>query len=643
MKSILANIKWNRLGRAIRSETTNREVHQPLVSMYRWWARRPHNLIGAIIDAAIGQLGPSALIADPFSGGGTVAIEAASRAVRVYAQDINPWAAWGLKVSLSPVDPDLLASVGEDFLGALRDRRGEAFCPDHGDSRGFSHVHTFRVRVTTCGSCENDIWHFPYSLISLDSRSGDEKFGHFGCRRCGAVRKHRIDARRLKCANCSFEIHPIERENCPHCGATIGDFRGIGKVRWRIVLIQKRIVSAGSPRLEFSIPSEIDVCVAEGAHNLVLPGSVEAPIPDGQETRKLLRFGFSRWSDLYPRRQLATLIDAGKVLAALGTDEAIRDRLALCLAGTTEMPGFLCRWDRFHPKIFEALANHRFSFDGLAVEPNPLSSVGRGSLARRIASSVVAARWLREHVAHRPSVAYARTEIVPPRYATESGVTIVQGSSERILLRDRSASLILTDPPYYDCVRYGELASLFLSWMPLFGIAAKAGRFDLQREAVPSRFGRQDGATYEEKLCYIFAECSRVIAEDGRLILTYHSGELRAWSALGNALATNGFRIMAIAVAQTENGFDHSKRGKRSFLNDLLIECIHGPTAPPVAVLTRPRTPEQRELLHVGLSIAEVGSSDYSTLRAAFIRRTAKMKQMKISSARIAPRGALVL
>src|SRR5437868_6948438 len=113
MAPILSKIPWAELARQIRAETKNRECHQPLVSAYRWWARRPHALIAAILEAASEHLGNGAVVADPFSGGGTVAIEAVRRSLSVYAQDLNPWAAWGLRTSLTVVDPNELASAGE--------------------------------------------------------------------------------------------------------------------------------------------------------------------------------------------------------------------------------------------------------------------------------------------------------------------------------------------------------------------------------------------------------------------------------------------------------------------------------------------------------------------------------------------------
>ena len=137
-----------------------------------------------------------------------------------------------------------------------------------------------------------------------------------------------------------------------------------------------------------------------------LPESLMHVIPPGIETSRLTNAGFKTWGDLYPARQLHVLLSAAKKLVECEFPDAIRDRLALCVVGTAEMPGHLCRWDRFHPKVFEALSNHRYSFDGLVVEPNPLSPLGRGSLYRRIESSVRAAEWLAENHAVDSVVVY---------------------------------------------------------------------------------------------------------------------------------------------------------------------------------------------------------------------------------------------
>jgi adenine-specific DNA methylase len=336
------------------------------------------------------------------------------------------------------------------------------------------------------------------------------------------------------------------------------------------------------------------------------------------------------WADLYPQRQLGVLLSAARELSEMKIDERIRDRLMLCVAGATEMPGHICRWDRFNPKVFEGLANHRYSFDGLAVEPNPIAVVGRGSLARRISASVAAARWLIANISPRRNIAYRTSHARGKSAAKADAVTIVIGSSERILLPDKSVSLILTDPPYFDSVHYGELSSLFLAWTPAFGIARRAGRFIPRKEAVPQNNSRQSESEYVSKLCAIFGECARILKDDGKLVLTFHSRNLRAWSALARALTASGFKIVALATAETENGSDHAKRGKNSFVSDLLLECRLASGRHTFTMHGRPRSPEQRELFHVGAAMAEVPDGSYLQLREAFLKRVAKMRKRRI-------------
>lgn len=482
MELILADVDWAELARKVRVETKNREVYQPLISVYRWWARRPHSLMGALIDAASPIMGKDAYIADPFSGGGTVAIEAARRGYRMYAQDINPWAAWGLKVSLTPVDPAELRTAGKTILEKLSQAFHELYTDEHPEHGPETLSHAFRVRTGPCGHCDRQVWHFPYAMITLASRGMEERYGYFGCRKCGAVSRHRVQSKRQHCSCCGFLLHRGDEpstyytaDTCPHCRHH-GALKDRGQAdSWEVVLVQRVREGKGWKKVVIDLPTKRDRDAAD-AITLERPQSLRQEIPAGIETSRLARAGFKTWSDLYPTRQLHVLMSAAKTLVGCAFPEPIRDRLALCIVGAAEMPGHLCRWDRFHPKVFEALSNHRYSFDGLAVEPNPLSALGRGSPHRRIDSSVRAAEWLQKNVAGDNVVGYGRASsgTIPTQRAS-----IVQGSSERQLLPDGKASLVLTDPPYFDSVQYGDPAVPHLAGspdekLPYLGVSPRA-------------------------------------------------------------------------------------------------------------------------------------------------------------------------
>jgi hypothetical protein len=153
---------------------------------------------------------------------------------------------------------------------------------------------------------------------------------------------------------------------------------------------------------------------------------------------------------------------------------------------------------------------------------------------------------------------------------------------------------------------------------------------DLRKEAVPNRVRGLDTEGYQTILSGIFAESARSLAPNGRMILTFHSSNLRAWAALGGALAAAGFRIGGLAVAPSENARDHSKRGKRSFVSDLVIECLKGNSQRKVETVTQPRTPEERELLYAGLAIAEAGAAGYAKIREVFSRLSCRLQNRRI-------------
>ncbi len=638
LNEILSGLDWRGLAQRIRRETRNREVHQPLISVYRWWARRPHSVIGDILSAAASELSPDSLISDPFSGGGTVAIEAARRGYRVYAQDLHPWAIWGLQGCLTPVDVGRFSGAGRKFLNALRDSeqsRYSSSCPEHGAS---TTVHTFRVRVGNCTDCGGEIALFPYSLISVASRSREENFAHYGCRKCGRVSRHRMTTKRPRCSFCGSVMAEARtplmagtQTKCPHCRRLCNMDECWGHVEWSVVLVQRLCKIGERTTLHFDLPSVEDTERASAPPGRSHPKSLLGTIPDGLETARLKAAGFVRWVDLYPPRQTDVLLAAGQLLAEFDLEVGIRDRLATCIVGASEMAGHLCRWDRFHPKIFESLANHRYSVTGLAVEPNPISPQGRGSLQRRLMASVVAARWAQENLPRGLSVSHYTLDSGDqnPNWG-ERSVVLAQGSSERQLPEDQSVTLSITDPPYYDSIQYGELARLFLTWMEALGLPETRLSFDPSAEAVPNRVRGTTPDGFAKRLEGVFSECARTLAPTGRLILTFHTTNFRGWASLGGALSRAGFRVAALAVVQVENSTDHSRRGKAGFLSDLVMECLLSPRGDEPRIITPPRTPEERELLYAGLSIAASGDQPYEGMRDDFLRRTRRMRRKRI-------------
>lgn len=632
MGLILKQIDWPRVNRKTRRQLKNRETYCPPISLFRWWARRPHALIGALLEAS--ELSRGQLVADPFSGGGTVALEAAARGFRVYAQDLSPWAAWGLSTALDGVSPEKLKQAADMFIERLRPiarREYGARCLLHGECET---IHCFWVREALCQSCDRSVFLYPYSLITLASRGDGEEWGFFGCSACGAVTRKRVGAG-TNCRACGARLadprEPLLHKRvveCVHCGQEIPYTKAWSRRPcWHQVLVQRFCKASGRPVTHFDLPTKEER--ERRFRYSRIPRPLTEEIPDGRETGVLRRAGFTRWYELYPPRQLRALLRAVQIAGDLEVSDKVRKRIQLAIAGTAEMAGFLCRWDRFHPKAFEALANHHFSGLGLATETNLLGERGRGTIGRRLATSVAAATWARKHIGLTALdlQLVARSRRTVPRKAR-----VLCGSSAVQKLPDSSARLIITDPPYYDAIQYGELATLFLRWAEVATAERSVWHPNLKAEAVPNQKRGTGPEDYERLLREIFRETARTLAPQGRLILTYHSTDFRGWAALGSALSEAGFRVVALGVGHSENETDHAKRDRLGFTKDLMLECVKSRReAANPAIVTGIRSSEERELIAAGRAVASLGGRGSREMAEAFLKATPRLRHRRIT------------
>lgn len=594
--SMLAAVNWRRVGHTAAREQVNREQHAPVVSAYRWWARRPHSVMGAVLDAAVARYGHNLKVADPFSGGGTVTFEAVRRGLSAYAQDLYPWPATGLAVTLTRADVGELSRASQMLLQSLEPHRREFVRPD---GRELSHV--LRVRLGECAGCSGRIHLFPEMMVSLSSRSLAQTQAFYGCAVCGSVSRRRAGVRTFRCDACDASHSVSDWLNrCPHCRDPLLLKPLVhGDASWRAVLVQEVVLVNGRSHAQLR-PVErhdpVDAKPGTGSH-----AALSAPIGPGKETRRLIDAGYECWGDLYTHRQVDFIVDALSHVGTLPFGRAIRDRLAYAVLGLAEMPAFLSRWDRFHLKPFEGIANHRYADTTLAVESNPLAPCGRGTLPRRLAASRRALQWLTEQCEALPAVRRLSGQTLK-RQAVPQGVVVATGSSARQALPDGSIQLALTDPPYFDDVQYGELARLFHAWLSVY---MPVSAIDERQEAVPNVARGMTAQSYEAAIGECLTETRRTLARNGRLVLTFHNTKMAAWQALAGALHRAGFEVRALAVVRAENAGDHCKQYAGSMLDDLVLECRargRRPVAPELAF--RPRTEPEKNLAAIGLALA---------------------------------------
>lgn len=619
--SLLAGIDWASVSRSAARELLNREKYAPAVSTFRWWARRSHHVMGTLLDAASDRYGRALTVSDPFSGGGTVAFEAARRGIRTYAQDLYPWPAFGLATALAPVSSVEFEAASEHLLQGLSRIRSAYQRPD---GRTLSHI--LRVRAVSCASCSTHFYAPPDPLISIATRSLGERRVYLCCAGCGTVSARVSGCARFRCGVCDLEQSATHGpSSCPHCGHASAEAPPALTKEWKALLVSEIYRDRGRERTLLRL-AERDDPVDDVKSRA--PAPIREAIPAGIETNRLMSAGFSRWCDLYSGRQIRFLSAALCKVRELDASPQVKDHLALCILGLAETPAFITRWDRFNLKPFEALANHRYSCGAVAVECNPMSPVGRGTLQRRLRAALKSIEWLNQSSSRRRVA--VRDTSTRGRRPSNWDVLVATGSSEAQLLPDRSVSLVLTDPPYHDDVQYGELARLFHGWLRVHRPEV------LVREALeasPNRHRGRDSRGYVATIANCLSESARTLRPNGRLLMTFHNRDLAAWLGLAEALHSSGFAVSALAAVRAESGNDHCKRNVDAMLHDLVLECVPTRIAAPRARLAfTPRSASEKNLAAVGLAVAATSRSgsfeDFERVFARCLRALRSRKRL---------------
>lgn len=602
-RSVLRHLNVATVNADACAEARSRQTTLPPITTYRWWARRTEAVTGALIDAAnIDQPG-RLVVADPFTGGGVIALSALLRGHRVYAQDINLWAAQNLTTMLSLPPADRLEPAADRLRAQVANLLDAAYATSFEDGTPATVAHTLRVAVVACPHCSDDVRLFPSGIVSLNERI--DTGGNAGWLACpsGHLQQGPAD-RRTRCQTCNRLIDPAARYTTHRmfrcrCGYT-GRIWESGPIRWKPVLVERT-----SPnRREMGPPSDAELIAAADAS---WPTQRHlSPISIGTETKVLRRYGMTRWDHVMPRRQQAVLNALiGAADAAGAGDRAVASALHAAVLGTVEMAGYLSRWDSRYLKPYEAVANHRYNVTTLSAEPNVWGAPrsGRGTVGRRLSHLAKAGNWYAERLGRNPKIVGP----IPVGQRRSAGsrrddVRVVGGSSTRLLAVDKSIDLVCTDPPYHDDVKYGELSEIFRAWAGL-DCSRLEGEAVVCDELV-------DTADYEVTLEQAFREMRRALKPDGHLVLSYANRDPAAWVALFGALQAAGFTAIGYQLVHAENDADPAKAHRRACNLDVILDLVIADDrplarfAPPAAL---GHTEEEAFCRMVGTAALQIG------------------------------------
>jgi putative DNA methylase len=168
---------------------------------------------------------------------------------------------------------------------------------------------------------------------------------------------------------------------------------------------------------------------------------------------------------------------------------------------------------------------------------------------------------------------YRHIERVPSRG------TVTRTDAAHTHHADAVADVVAIDPPYFDSVAYSYLAEPFRAWTrgllaPLFpadfeidDVAEHEAIVDRAHTKAPSA---KDAQHFERKMTEALIEASRILRDDGVLILMYGHKESRAWEALLEAVTRAGFIFTASWPVRTER----KAKFRHGTVNALATSCL---------------------------------------------------------------------
>ena len=303
-------------------------------------------------------------------------------------------------------------------------------------------------------------------------------------------------------------------------------------------------------------------------------------IPKGHKTMEPLRAGMTRWCDMFtPRQLLGHLILVEElnrlkpeILRELGEERgrAVVTYLQFMIDKGLDYNSKQTRWEYTRGIVKGTFGRHDFSLKwtfGEMIFTGPNSG----------------AAWALAQVID----AYAgMAELLAPLHAKLNGaappVTIRCGTAARMELPDGSVDLICIDPPYYNNVQYAELSDYFYVWQrrTLHDLYPELFRRRLTNktdEAVanPARDGSAAGAKkeYERLMGEIFAECRRVLKDDGIMTIMFTHKTQEAWEALTRSLIENGWTITSSMPVESEAAESIHQKGMAAAASSIFLTC----------------------------------------------------------------------
>lgn len=595
------------------------QVYRPIIAVHKWFARRPGTLFRGLILSEFAKRPiqqsyyhshslEGITVADCFMGGGSPLLEANRVGCNVIGTDINPMATWVVREEIDALDLGAYQSASDQLLAHLQAKLGHHYktqCPLTGADAELKYA--LWIKQGLCSHCHRD-----YDLSQGYVVADDTRHPAYVvvCHSCGDL--HEVpDPKQLGKCHCGVQLKAdgnVKRNKatCTHCGhINSAPFRSDGRPQHRLFAIEYFNPGLkGRPGRLFKKPDAADLAhAAEAEASFTRLKALYVPddaIPAGDETDRLLRWGYTHFRDLFNGRQLLALETAARWIAKL-RDQRIKRALATNFSDLLRYQNMLCRYDTMALKSLDIFSIHGFPVGYVQCESNFLgirnaagTPVGSGGWVNITEKYAKAKRFCTEpfevaFTGKKKTILPIRGEWIgeinpelPDAHARI--VDIRCGSSTEMELDAESLDAVFTDPPYYGMVQYGELMHFLYIWLrKLMGQDFVGLEAESTKHASELTGNATEGRNIEhfaEGLATVYGRMAAALKPGAPLAFTYHHNKQEAYLAASMAILDAGLTCTASLPCPAEMGGSIHISGTGSSIVDTVFVCRRNGTMP---------------------------------------------------------------
>ena len=596
-------------------ESWRKELNRPSYHIHKWWAQRLGTVFRAIVLGALVPRGTDILSAfyrpvrirnrtvfDPFMGSGTTIGEAAKLGARAIGRDINPVAHFLVRNALAFHDRDAVLDTFREIERDIADELRGHYKTSLSDGRQADVLYFFWVKQTDCPACGKDVDLFSSRVFAKHAYAKRHPDAKASCPSCGEVNSVRYDADDAICVECAAEFNPQDgpahgqKAVCPHCEHS---FAIAKTIRAKNVppthrLYAKLVLTPEGKKVYLRATEEDRQAYARAESALAARPNNAYPVVEiqpGYNTNQVIGYNYRYWHEMFNARQLLCLSILADRIRDI-PDPVLRDLFTCLFSGALEFNNLFTSYKgEGTGAVRHMFAHHILKPERVPLEANvwgtPKSS---GSIMTMFEGRIRRALdyaddpfelYLTDADASKKKAKkiYGLSEplgfdIAEDFTAFEEGrrIYLSCGDSSTTDIKDGSVDAIVTDPPFFDNVHYSELADFFHVWQR--HIHGESGTRSSNTTRSPDEVQNADVEAFTFRLGAVWAECHRVLSDDGVLAFSYHHSRSEGWSSVLYALMEAGFGISATLPIKSEMSVAMPKHQAKEPIDlDIIIVC----------------------------------------------------------------------